>query len=46
MVELLRVKKIQLTLVVILLVAFSWIGSLDRYSDEYTKTAIIQAAAA
>lgn len=46
MMKLLQKKKNQFTLLIILLVTFSWVPTLDNYSDEYTDTSIIQAGAA
>ena len=46
MIRLLREKKNQLILVVILLVTFSWVPTLDNYSDDYTDASILQAGAA
>lgn len=39
-------KKILATLVVLFLIMFSWIGDLDKYSDEYTSNAIVEAGSA
>ena len=46
MIRLLREKKNQLILMVILLVTFSWVPTLDNYSDDYTDASILQAGAA
>ncbi|MCP4341264.1 MAG: hypothetical protein GY799_20865 [Desulfobulbaceae bacterium] len=46
MIRLLQEKKNQLILMVILLVTFSWVPTLDNYSDEYTDASILQAGAA
>lgn len=46
MMKLQKEKKNQFTLLIILLVTFSWVPTLDNYSDDYTDTSIIQAGAA
>jgi len=36
-------KKPYVVVIIIILVLFSWVGSLDKYSDNYTNKAIVQA---